>query len=150
MTLNLNGNFMNSKFEVTDDNGIVKYSANSIMSLGRHIKVNDEKGAPFLDVRENFYVVLISFEVKDAEDKLIASIKRIRSQKYEVSDTSICIDGNLTGTEYTITKDKKEVGKTNFTSSKKCTIDFNNEIDEKLGLAIAFALYCVKNTIVVV
>lgn len=149
MTLNLNGNFMNSKFEVTDNNGTIKYSANSIMSLGRLIKVNDEKGEPFLEIRENFYVVLISFEVKDSEDKLIASIKRISSKKYEIPDTSICIDGNLTGTKFTITKDKKEVGKTNFTSLKKCAIDFNNEIDEKLALAIAFALYCVKNTVVV-
>jgi len=137
---------MDSKFEVTDGNGTVKYSAKSIMSLGRQIKVNDEKGEPFLEIKENFYVVLISFEVRNPEGKPIATIKRIKGQKYEVSDTSICIDGNLKQTEFTITKKKKEVGKIDYTSSKICTIDFNNEIDETLVLAIAFVLYCVKNT----
>jgi len=146
MTLYLNGNFTDSKFEVTDGNGTVKYSAKSIMSLGRRIKVNDEKGEPVLEIKENFYVVLISFEVRNPVGKPIATIKRIKGQKYEVSDTSICIDGNLKQTEFTITKKKKEVGKIDYTSSKICTIDFNNEIEETLVLAIAFVLYCVKNT----
>jgi len=149
MTLNLNGNFTNSKFEVTDGNGTVKYSAKSIMSLGRQIKVNDENEEPVLEIKENFHVLLISFDVKDAKGNSIATIKRIKVQKYEISDTSICVDGNFTGTDFTITKDEKEAGKIDYTSSKKCTIDFNSEIDEILVLAIAFALYCVKNTAVV-